>query len=127
MRSLAISPNELHATLNLCGSFFGATPIVAVCANTPTVPTADAAPAQQTSTMQGTRGNDGVLGMPFARGPVFRCLDDYLAHLEALGALDLPWWREVSPGIYERVVRMTAAEREIATRAELIQRFGFQC
>ena len=77
--------------------------------------------------MQGTRENGGVSGLPLARGAVFRCLDDYLAHLEAQGAIDLPWWREVSPGVYERVVRMTGAEREVATREELMQRFGFQC
>jgi hypothetical protein len=77
--------------------------------------------------MEGTRDNNGVSGLPFARGAVFRCLDDYLVHLEAQGAIDLPWWREISPGVYERVVTRTGAEREMATRAELMQRFGFEC
>lgn len=77
--------------------------------------------------MQGTPGNGGVSGLPFARGAVFRCLDDYLAHLEAQGAIDLPWWREISPGVYERIVTVTGAEREVATREELMQRFGFPC
>jgi hypothetical protein len=71
--------------------------------------------------------SEGVANLPFARGAVFRCLDDYLTHLEANGAIDLPYWREVSPGIYEHVIRMTGAQRDTATRAELMQRFGFTC
>lgn len=77
--------------------------------------------------MEGTRDNAGVSGLPFARGAVFSCLDDYLVHLETQGAIDLPWWREISPGVYEQVLRMTGAAREVATREELMQRFGFQC
>jgi hypothetical protein len=74
-----------------------------------------------------TDENDGVSGLPFARGAVFRCLDDYLAHLERNSAIDLPYWREVSPGRYERMTTMTGASREVATREELMQRFGFTC
>jgi len=70
---------------------------------------------------------DGVANLPFARGAVFRCLDDYLAHLHANSAIDLPWWREISPGVYEHVTTHTDAERETATRAQLMQRFGFSC
>jgi len=70
---------------------------------------------------------NGVADLPFARGAVFRCLDDYLAHLQQQGAIDLPWWREIRPGVYQHVVRMPNAERQIATRAELMQRFGFRC
>lgn len=69
----------------------------------------------------------GVANLPYARGATFRCLDDYLAHLERQGAIDLPWWREVSPGVYEHVARSTNAQREVATRAELMARFGFSC
>lgn len=68
-----------------------------------------------------------VANLPFARGAVFCCLDDYLAHLQQQGAIDLPWWREIRPGVYEHVVRMPEAQREVATRAELLQRFGFNC
>ncbi|MEQ1618127.1 MAG: hypothetical protein ABL883_07265 [Terricaulis sp.] len=67
-----------------------------------------------------------VEGLPFARGAVFCSLDEYLAHLEVQGAIDLPWWREVRPGLYERVVRMPEAQREVATREELMRRFGFR-
>ena len=52
-------------------------------------------------------------------------LDDYLAHLERQGAIDLPWWRQVSPGVYERVTRMPGRAPERATRAELMRRYGF--
>ncbi len=68
----------------------------------------------------------GIAGLPFARGETFRTLDDYLAHLEQGGTIDLPWWREIRPGVYEHMVRMRGAERETATREELMQRFGFE-
>ena len=67
----------------------------------------------------------GVAGLPFARGRSFCVLDDYLAHLEAQGAIDLPWWRQVRPGVYEHVKRMPGAKPDSATRAQLMERFGF--
>ena len=67
----------------------------------------------------------GVANLPYARGRIFHSLDEYLAHLQQQGAIDLPWWREISPGVYEHVVRMTGAKRETATREELMRRFGF--
>jgi hypothetical protein len=69
----------------------------------------------------------GVSNLPFARGRSFACLDDYLAHLQSNSAIDLPWWREVSPGLYEHVTTFTGAQRETATREELMRRFGFRC
>lgn len=68
-----------------------------------------------------------VASLPFARGRTFTRLDEYLAHLEQQGAIDLPWWRQVRPGVYERVVRMPEAQRETATREQLMARFGFRC
>jgi hypothetical protein len=68
-----------------------------------------------------------VANLPFSRGKSFCCLDEYLAHLEQQGAIDLPWWREIGPGLYERVTRMPEAARETATREELMRRFGFSC
>lgn len=72
-----------------------------------------------------TRSGDAIADLPYARGKTFRTLDEYLAHLEAQGAVGLPWWRETSPGVYERVTNKRPAEREVATRAELMRRFGF--
>lgn len=72
------------------------------------------------------QGAGGVANLPYARGQTFRTLDAYLAHLERQGAIDLPWWRQVAPGVYERVVRNMPGRRpERATRAELMRRFGF--
>ena len=70
---------------------------------------------------------DGVANLPWARGQVFHSLDEYLAHLERQGAIDLPWWRQVSPGIYELVggPRVPGQPRERATREELMRRYGF--
>lgn len=68
---------------------------------------------------------EDIANLPFARGKRFCSLDDYLAHLEQQGAIDLPWWRQVRPGVYEHVKRMPGATRDIATRAELMKRFGF--
>lgn len=59
----------------------------------------------------------------------FATLDAYLAHLKQRGALDMPWWREVQPGVYERVTTFRPADGqkpERATRAELMRRFGFK-
>ena len=58
----------------------------------------------------------------------FGTLDEYLAHLERQGAVDMPWWREVEPGIYELVTTFRPVEGrapERATRAELMRRYGF--
>lgn len=68
---------------------------------------------------------EGIAKLPFARGRRFCTLDDYLAHLEQQGAIDLPWWRQIRPGVYEHVKRMPGATRDLATRAELMKRFGF--
>ena len=69
--------------------------------------------------------NDGVANLPFARGAIFHCLDDYLAHLRANGAIDLPWWREITRRLRTRRTH-DRRHREIATRADLMQRFGFR-
>ena len=66
-----------------------------------------------------------VADLPYARGKRFGTLDAYLAHLENNAALDLPWWRQVRPGVYEHVRRMRGATPETVTRRELLERFGF--
>lgn len=54
----------------------------------------------------------------------FATLDADFAPLERNGAIDLPWRREISPGVHEHVRRMPDGKRETATRAELMKRFG---
>lgn len=74
----------------------------------------------------GTAQGGGVTGLPFSHGKAFASLDEYLEHLERHAApIDQPWWREVRPGVYEHVKRMPGATPEIATRDELMRRFGF--
>lgn len=69
---------------------------------------------------------EGVAGLPFSHGKTFHTLDEYLRHLEQYAApIDQPWWREIRPGVYEHVRRMPGATREVATREELMKRFGF--
>jgi hypothetical protein len=84
-----------------------------------------AAAGQKESAEVQAPASEPVANLPFARGKTFRTLDEYLAHLEAQGAMDLPWWREIRPGVYEHVNTMPEARHEVATRAELMRRFGF--
>jgi len=68
----------------------------------------------------------GVAKLPYSHGHRFCTLDEYLTHLERYAApIDQPWWRPIRPGVYEHVKRATGAKREIATRAQLMKRFGF--
>lgn len=68
----------------------------------------------------------GVAGLPFSHGKSFNTLDEYLIHLERFAApIDQPWWREIRPGVYEHVKRMPESVPEVATRDELMRRFGF--
>ncbi len=69
----------------------------------------------------------GVADLPYSFGRRFRTLDEYLMHLERRARpIDRPWWRQVRPGLYEKVKRMPGAKPELATRAELMKRFGFK-
>ena len=42
-----------------------------------------------------------------------------------LSFIDLTWWREVRPGIYRFETTKPGAPQQLATRAELMKRFGF--
>lgn len=61
----------------------------------------------------------------------FRNLDDYLAYLEQTqGPVDGPWYKEVSPGMYELQtgnlhLDVPGDEKRLFTRKELEQKFGF--
>ena len=73
-----------------------------------------------------TSETGGVANLPFAMGKTFPTLDSYLKHLECFaGPIDKPWWKEVRPGVYQRMTSATNAKPEIATRGELLKRFGF--
>lgn len=64
----------------------------------------------------------------------FRTLDEYLTYLERTqGPVDGPWYKEVSPGMYQLQtggnlhldVPGGAAEKQLFTRQELEKKFGF--
>lgn len=76
--------------------------------------------------LQACDSPQGVAKLPYAHGHRFCSLDEYLSHLERnAGPIDQPWWRPIRTGVYEHVKTRTGAKREIATRAELMRRFGF--
>jgi hypothetical protein len=68
-----------------------------------------------------------VRQLPDSFGRTFATLDEYLAHLRRYAApIDKPWYREVRPGVYERVTTIVPGrEPQIYTRAQLMARFGF--
>ncbi len=105
--------------------------LLVACSPSESVPGNAAAARQPAQTMEsGVDDNrnaaPGVAGLPFSHGKSFYTLDQYLEHLERYARpIDQPWWREIRPGVYEHVKRMPEAQRETATRAELMKRFGF--
>src|SRR5688572_19416680 len=102
--------------------------VLVLACSTPSSVHAEQTQFASEESVQGNNEDDAcVANLPFARGAVFCSLDEYLVHLQQQGAIDLPWWREIRPGVYEHVVRMPEAQREVATRAELMRRFGFSC
>ena len=83
-------------------------------------------PRQETAVSNPVARPAAPARLPWARGRSFATLDAYLAYLERYnGPIDLPWWREIRPGVYEKVVRMPEGKREIVTRAELERRWSF--
>jgi hypothetical protein len=71
--------------------------------------------------------SQAVANLPYARGRSFGTLDEYLAFRREGGAIDLPWYREVRPGLYKLEtgnLRPAGPERYF-TRDELERKFGF--
>jgi hypothetical protein len=65
-------------------------------------------------------------GLPYARGRSFATLDAYLAFRREQGAIDLPWYKEVAPDVFELQTRMRPQpEPRRFTRAELARKYGF--
>lgn len=110
----------------LAAGFIGSTLAVEVAPLEPERPrlkggaaSASSAPAQQKVRSMKT--------LPHANGRTFATLDAYLAYLRDHAApMDLPWYREVRPGIFRREsnLRNGITPPEF-TRTELEQRFGF--
>lgn len=82
--------------------------------------------AEEKTTVQDQSQSPAVSGLPFSQGRAFTSLEEYLAFLRGRGAHDVPWYREVRPGVYELVSRRgPGAEPQSFTRAELARKFGF--
>ena len=71
---------------------------------------------------------EGVADLPFARGRAFRTLDEYLGYRKTLGAQDAPYYREISPGVYELWGgrRPPGVTPPTFTRQQLLAEFGFK-
>lgn len=85
-----------------------------------------AAPAKEASVAEGRSQGPAVAGLPFSQARSFTSLDHYLAFLKTRGAYDVPWYREVRPGVYELVTRRRpGTPAQLFTRQQLAQKFGF--
>ena len=64
--------------------------------------------------------------LPHARGREFATLDDYLAYLERLGAMDIPYYQRRDDGRYVYIRgRIRPTTDDVYTREELMRRYGF--
>ena len=124
-----------HALTTLCLSLFAATALA--CAQASAAPPKPRTPATlpmspATSTEDAftpRRTSEGVADLPFAQGKVFRTLDDYLEHMKRLGQIDYPFWEEISPGHYRKMMGRRppgSPPPEEASRADLEHRYGFR-
>ena len=74
----------------------------------------------------GQASSEGVANLPFSQGRAFRSLDDYLAFLRERGRYDVPWYREIRPGVFELVSRRgPGGQVRTFEREELERKFGF--
>lgn len=65
--------------------------------------------------------------LPHAEGREFETLDAYLAHLQGLGSIGIAWYERMPDGRYQLIRRRPPwQEPDIFTRAELLERFGFE-
>jgi hypothetical protein len=113
--------SEIKAMLALVG-------LAAGCADRPAGAADGAQGNKETVRMgQGTNGGDGVRDLPSSFGRSFATLDEYLGHLRNYaGPIDLPWYREIRPGVYEYVTTMRPAPPpQTFTREELMRKYGF--
>ncbi len=68
-----------------------------------------------------------IANLPFAQGRSFASLDDYLEFRAQRGTYDVPWYKQIRPGVYELISRRgPGAEPLIYSREDLARKFGFQ-
>ena len=77
--------------------------------------------------MVGSASGEPSKNLPYAEGLSFTSLDGYLQHLTERGPIGVPFYREVTPGQFERQVQMRhpGEKAQRWTRAELAKRYGF--
>lgn len=115
----------MHTGMKLVLALSG---LAAGCADRPAGAVEAARETRERATMnETTNASGGVSGLPSSFGRSFATLDEYLAHLEQYaGPVDQPWYREVSPGVYELVTTVRPAPApQTFTREELMRQFGF--
>lgn len=84
------------------------------------------APAAPDTRRKESASKDARQALPYARGRRFASLDEYLAFRRTQGAIDLPWYEEVSPDVFElRTSMRPAPAPQRFTRAQLARKFGF--
>ena len=103
--------------------------LAAACADAPAGAADGAQGRKERVAMEQGAGSErgAVSGLPSSFGQSFATLDEYLEHLRKYaGPVDLPWYREVRPGVYEEVTTITPAPPpKTYTREELMRKYGF--
>lgn len=102
--------------------------LAAGCADRPASAAEGARGDRETARMeQGNNSADGVRNLPSSFGKSFATLDEYLEHLRRYaGPIDLPWYREIRPGVYELVTTMSPPPPlRTFTREQLMREYGF--
>ena len=91
----------------------------------------DSAPSDTERKQASNRMENSVKDTSLPINQRFRNLDDYLAYLEQTqGPVDGPWYKEVSPGVFELQtgnlqLDVPGVEKRRFTRQELEMKFGF--
>ena len=87
-------------------------------------------PARAPAAIEAATSQSDGRALPYSRGRRFATLDEYLRHLRSNAAIDLPYYREVRPGVYVEVTSFRPLQRgrgasRTYTRRELMRMFGF--
>ena len=100
----------------------------AACSQPPSTPVGQSRPqVMEANIVQEHAHGAAVADLPYSSGKSFATLDEYLAHLRKRGAYDVPYYEEISPGVYEVIARRgPGAPRLTFTREELKRKFGFR-
>ncbi len=84
-------------------------------------------PAAKTKTAGEIMAADSDNLLPFSKGETFDDLDSYLAHLEKLGTIDIPYYLLQPDGRFELMTPFFSNQtgQRMFTREELMLKYGF--